>query len=169
MSYGYCEMCGRPVLRREMKIIYVENVRLSVCQSCYTRLARGDIAREIEESAKAREERPRPRAERRPEERVIEEYEVVQDYADRIRQAREKLGLTQKALADMVKESENTIKRIESGRLVPTIALARKLESVLSIKLLEPVVEAAQARLPNPAKMRELTLGDVVSLKKREK
>lgn len=169
MSYGYCEMCGRPVPRREMKIIYVENVRLSVCQSCYTRLTRGDIAKEIEESTKPREQRPKPRAERRPEDKVIEEYEVVQDYADRIRQAREKLGLTQKALADMVKESENTIKRIESGRLAPTIPLARKLESVLSIKLLEPVVEAAQARLPNPAKMRELTLGDVVSLKKREK
>ncbi|MEM2308634.1 MAG: TIGR00270 family protein, partial [Sulfolobales archaeon] len=60
-------------------------------------------------------------------------------------------------------------KRIESGRLVPTIVLARKLENALSIKLLEPVVEAAQARLPSPAKIKELTLGDVVSLKKREK
>lgn len=171
MSYGYCEMCGRPVLRREMRVIYVENVRLSVCQSCYSRLARGDIAKEIEEeTSRTRLQKSRTRATgKKPEEKVLEEYEVVPDYADRVKRAREKLGLTQKALADMVKESENTIKRIESGKLVPTIALARKLESVLSIKLLEPVVEAAQTRLPNPAKMRELTLGDVVSLKKREK
>ncbi|MEM0284632.1 MAG: multiprotein bridging factor aMBF1 [Sulfolobales archaeon] len=169
MSHGYCEMCGRLVLRREMKVIYVENVKLSVCQSCYSRLARGDVAREIEEATKAQTRRPRVSSDKKPEERVLDEYEVVPDYADRVRQAREKLGLTQKALADMVKESENTIKRIESGRLVPTIALARKLESVLSIKLLEPVVDSAQAQLPNPAKMKELTLGDVVSLKKREK
>ncbi|MEM0065545.1 MAG: multiprotein bridging factor aMBF1 [Sulfolobales archaeon] len=162
-------MCGRLVLRREMKVIYVENVKLSVCQSCYSRLARGDVAREIEEATKAQTRRPRVSSDKKPEERVLDEYEVVPDYADRVRQAREKLGLTQKALADMVKESENTIKRIESGRLVPTIALARKLESVLSIKLLEPVVDSAQAQLPNPAKMKELTLGDVVSLKKREK
>ncbi|MEM1892420.1 MAG: multiprotein bridging factor aMBF1 [Sulfolobales archaeon] len=162
-------MCGRLVLRREMKVIYVENVKLSVCQSCYSRLARGDVAREIEEATKAQTRRPRVSSDKKPEERVLDEYEVVPDYADRVRQARERLGLTQKALADMVKESENTIKRIESGRLVPTIALARKLESVLSIKLLEPVVDSAQAQLPNPAKMKELTLGDVVSLKKREK
>ncbi|MEM1650615.1 MAG: multiprotein bridging factor aMBF1 [Sulfolobales archaeon] len=162
-------MCGRLVLRREMKVIYVENVKLSVCQSCYSRLARGDVAREIEEATKAQTRRPRVSSDKKPEERVLDEYEVVPDYADRVRQAREKLGLTQKALADMVKESENTIKRIESGRLVPTIALARKLESVLSVKLLEPVVDSAQAQLPNPAKMKELTLGDVVSLKKREK
>lgn len=152
-----------------MKVIYVENVKLSVCQSCYSRLARGDVAREIEEATKAQTRRPRVSSDKKPEERVLDEYEVVPDYADRVRQARERLGLTQKALADMVKESENTIKRIESGRLVPTIALARKLESVLSIKLLEPVVDSAQAQLPNPAKMKELTLGDVVSLKKREK
>ncbi|MEM1881649.1 MAG: multiprotein bridging factor aMBF1 [Sulfolobales archaeon] len=162
-------MCGRLVLRREMKVIYVENVKLSVCQSCYSRLTRGDVAREIEEATKAQTRRPRVSSDKKPEERVLDEYEVVPDYADRVRQARERLGLTQKALADMVKESENTIKRIESGRLVPTIALARKLESVLSIKLLEPVVDSAQAQLPNPAKMKELTLGDVVSLKKREK
>ncbi|MEM1815054.1 MAG: multiprotein bridging factor aMBF1 [Sulfolobales archaeon] len=162
-------MCGRLVLRREMKVIYVENVKLSVCQSCYSRLARGDVAREIEEATKAQTRRPRVSSDKKPEERVLDEYEVVPDYADRVRQARERLGLTQKALADMVKESENTIKRIESGRLVPTIALARKLESVLSVKLLEPVVDSAQAQLPNPAKMKELTLGDVVSLKKREK
>ncbi len=169
MSYGYCETCGRPVPRRELRVIYVESVRLSVCPSCYTRLSRRDVAREMEEVSRARQQRPVPGTERRPEERILEEYEVVPDYAERVRQARERLGLTQKALAEMVKESEGTIKRIESGRLVPTIALARKLESVLSVKLLEPAVDAEQARLPSPTKMRELTLGDVVSLKKREK
>lgn len=163
-------MCGRSVLKRELKVMYVENVRLSVCSSCYSRLVRGDVAREIrEETAKTRPPRTSVKSVKKSEERVLEEYEVVPDYAERVKQARERLGLTQKALADMIKESENTIKRIESGRLVPTIALARRLEEVLSVKLLEPVVDAAETRLPNPAKMKELTLGDVVSLKKREK
>lgn len=153
-----------------MSVVYVENVRLSVCRLCYGKLVRRDIAKEIEvETSKARPAKPEPKTSKKPEERVLEEYEVVPDYANKIKEAREKLGLTQKALADMIRESENTIKRIESGRLVPTIALAKKLESVLSIKLLEPIVESAQTRLPNPAKVKELTLGDVVSLKKREK
>ncbi len=174
MSYGYCEMCGRPTPRREMKVIFVENVKLTVCSSCYTRVVRSDVAREIKE-ATATKEGPKPaRASSKPEPRsrereLLEEYEVVPDYAERVRQARERLGLTQKALADLVKESENTIKRIESGRLVPTIPLARKLEEVLSVKLLEPVVDSSAAALPSPTKMKELTLGDVVSVRKREK
>ncbi|MCS7099511.1 MAG: multiprotein bridging factor aMBF1 [Sulfolobales archaeon] len=163
-------MCGKPVARRDLKVIYVESVRLSICPSCYSRLVKGDVVREIkEEAARTRSQKASARPVKKSEERVLEEYEVVSNYAERVKQARERLGLTQKALADMVRESENTIKRIESGRLVPTIALARKLEEVLSIKLLEPVVDTAEARLPSPAKMKELTLGDVVSLKKREK
>lgn len=174
MSYSYCEMCGRPTLRREMKVIFVENVKLTVCPSCYSRVVRSDVAREIKEVAAARRSpepaRPTTRPEPRSREReLLEEYEVVPDYAERIRQARERLGLTQKALADLVKESENTIKRIESGRLVPTIPLAKKLEEVLSIKLLEPIVDSPAAALPSPTKMREITLGDIVSIRKREK
>jgi len=170
VSYAYCEMCGRPAPRREMKVVYVENVKLTVCQSCYSRLVKGDIAREIkEEVSKAPVRRERPKMERKPEDRALEEYEVVPDFAERVRQARERLGLTQKALADLVKESENTIKRIEAGRLVPTIELARRLESVLMVKLLEPVVDRAEAYLPSPSKVKDVTLGDVVILKKREK
>lgn len=153
-----------------MKVVYVENVRLSVCQTCYSRLVRSEIAKEIKEAtSRTPTRKPRARAERKSEERILEEYEVVPDYSERVRKAREALGLTQKALAEMVKESENTIKRIESGRLVPTIDLARRLESVLSIKLLEPVVDTAQAYFPSPSKMKDITLGDVVSLRKREK
>jgi len=174
VSYGYCEVCGRPTPRREMKVILTENVKLSICPACYSRVVRSDVAREIKEVATVRRGPEPARATARPEPRgrereLLEGYEVVPDYAERIRQARERLGLTQKALADLVKESENTIKRIESGRLVPTIPLARKLEEVLSVKLLEPIVDSPAAALPSPAKMRELTLGDVVSIRKREK
>jgi len=170
VSYAYCEMCGRPAPKREMKVVYVESVRLTVCQSCYSRLVRGDIAKEIkEETSRVSTRVEKPRTERKPGDRVLEEYEVVPDFAERVRQAREKLGLTQKALADLVKESENTIKRIEAGRLVPTIELARRLENVLMVKLLEPVVDKAEAYIPSPSKVRDVTLGDVVVLKKREK
>jgi len=155
-------------------VIFVESVKLSVCPSCYSRVVRSDVAKEIKEVTAAKGSPKSARASSKPELRsrereLFEEYEVVPDYAERVKQARERLGLTQKALADLVKESENTIKRIESGRLVPTIPLARKLEEVLSIKLLEPIVDSLAAALPSPTKMRELTLGDIVSIRKREK
>ncbi|MFN3268631.1 MAG: multiprotein-bridging factor 1 family protein, partial [Zestosphaera sp.] len=95
---------------------------------------------------------------------------VVPDYHERVRKAREKLGWTQKVLANAVKESENVIKRIEAGRLVPSIELARKLENILKIQLLEPVVETRVNTTKTLSKgSAGLTIGDVMVLRKEEK
>ena len=101
--------------------------------------------------------------------RLLESYEVVEDYAERIRRARMRLGWSQKVLAIKVRESENTIKRIEAGKLRPTIELARRLEEVLGIKLLEPAVDklisgGEGGRLPGLY----ATLGEIVNIRKKE-
>lgn len=75
-------------------------------------------------------------------------------------------------LAEAVKEGENVIKRIEAGRLVPSIDLARRLEQVLGIKLLEPVVESTFESYQSFSRSRvskELTLGDIVAIRKKER
>jgi putative transcription factor len=98
---------------------------------------------------------------------AVERYEVVDDYAERVRRARQRLGLTQKELAQRVKVSENVIKRIEAGTLVPTIDLARRLERVLGVKLLEPVVEE-ETEVGSTKRGREefyLTLGDIAEIR----
>ncbi len=92
-----------------------------------------------------------------------ESIEVVEDYAERIRSAREALGWTKEILAERVKEKVSVIRRIEAGEMVPPISLARKLESILKIKLLEPSL------YPYPQKKFtqkfELTLGDIAKIK----
>jgi len=172
----YCEMCGRPVRRREAKIVFVEGARLTLCGSCYSKVSRGALASEIKE-ATAKPTKPqtvsKPAETSKtppPPKRIsLEEYEVVSDYAERIRKAREKLGWTQKVLAEAVKESENVIKRVEAGRLTPSVDLALKLEKVLGIKLLEPIadVEVTSQNITSKPK-KDLTLGDVVVIRKRE-
>ena len=166
----YCEMCGRPIRRKDAHIVYIDGVKLLLCPDCYNKVVRRNIGVRIKEVRKTKPQpktlaRPKPRREK------LEGLEVVEDFAVRIRRARERLGWTQRVLAESVRESEKVIKRIESNRLTPTIELARKLEKALNIKLLEPTVESglegslSTGRYPG----KELTLGDVVSIRRGRK
>jgi len=174
----HCEMCGRPMRKRDSKVVYIEGARLVLCPQCYSRVAKRAVKEEVKNTSTAKGTSKRANITkphtptRRPARRKpkLENYEVVEDYAKRVREARERLGWTQRTLAEAVKESENVIKRIESGRLTPTIELAMRLEKVLGIKLLEPIVDsdfagALSGGIGNPSK--ELTLGDIVSIRRR--
>ncbi|MEB3756869.1 MAG: multiprotein bridging factor aMBF1 [Desulfurococcales archaeon] len=166
-----CELCGRPIYGKAYKVV-VEGVELTVCASCYLKLLKDkglakktrkdspNKGRIIESKMSVSRSRPRRRA---------ENYDVVEDYAKRIREARERLGLTRADLARRVQEREVTLGKIETGRLMPTIDLARRLERVLKIKLLEPVVDDEEQEIANkPSGKSVLTLGDIAVLKKDE-
>ena len=86
----------------------------------------------------------------------------MEDYADIVRKAREEMGLTRGVLARMIGEKESTIKRIEDGRLIPSINLARKLEKILKIKLLQPVGEEEVEFTGEEA---YITFGDIVEFR----
>ena len=61
--------------------------------------------------------------------------EVVQDYDDRIRDARESEGLTQEELADQLNEKASLIRKLERGDVLPSDTIQRKLERSLGIEL----------------------------------
>ena len=67
----------------------------------------------------------------------IEELDVVEDYANLIKNKREEMQMTQDDLAKKIFERKNVLSNIERGELLPDIITARKLEKVLNIKLLE--------------------------------
>ncbi len=97
--------------------------------------------------------------------REAERFEVVSDYSSRVRRARERLGYTQRDLAMKAKIAESVIRRIELGELTPSIDLARKLERVLGIKLLEPVVETEEELGSSKKSDLYLTLGDIAEFR----
>lgn len=170
-DYVYCEMCGSPVRRREAKIVYIEGARLVLCPYCYAKVAKRAVAAEVKELTRPKIKRPPVRsapAKRSPPRKMLDDLEVVPDYANRIRKARERLGWSQRVLAEAIGESENVIKRMEAGRLTPSIDQARRLEKVLNIKLLEPIVdsEPASAFLSGGIS-KDLTLGDIASIRKK--
>lgn len=95
--------------------------------------------------------------------------EVVEDYSEKIRQAREKLGLSHEDLGMKINEKANVLRKIETRKLSPNNLLVSKLERTLKIKLLVPVAdEKIPQNLPKSAS-RELTLGDLIKVDKKGK
>jgi len=162
-----CEMCGSPIVGGSFKVV-VEGVTLTVCSRCYRRLtASKNVLPSKRDTVtvkpKPKPVKPKPRTSRF----IREEYEVVEDYAKRVKKAREELGWTHAVLAQKVRESENVIRRIEAGKLIPTIDLARRLERVLKIKLLQPTIEPIPESYSEGGEL-ELTLGDVANIRRRK-
>lgn len=161
MSY-YCEMCGRELDARTAKKAVVEGSLLILCQDCYSRLSKTTTVRELpKQPARAT---PPPVTTPRRQSRPVEELEIVEDYATRIKSARESLGWTQDVLAQKVGESVLTIKRIEGGKLKPSVELARRLERVLGIKLLEPIVKEDKYISIDSGRPEHLTIGDLINV-----
>jgi putative transcription factor len=171
-----CEMCGKEISLRASVEVKIEGAVLRLCPSCYARYTVGRASRaRQDDKAKASTpmQKPQPRVgsmqQLKPRKEKIERYEIVKDYSEKIRRAREATGLSTRDLANMIKESENIVKRIESGRLVPPIDLARRIENVLKIQLVVPSVdqELEESKAPKQV-FADLTLGDIIQIRKRE-
>jgi len=96
--------------------------------------------------------------------------ELVQDFHNVIREAREKLGLSHEDLGKRINEKVSLLKKIETGKMTPDNNLATRLEHTLKIKLIvltkeEKVPEAKIPKAPN----RELTLGDLIKMEDKDK
>jgi putative transcription factor len=147
-----CEICGRPI-KGKGRQIFVENAKLTVCKNC----ARYGTAVK---------QKPQKSIQKVISRKKREDYEVREDYSSMVRKAREKQGLTQKELAKQINEKESVIHRVETGHMRPSRKLARKLEHALEIKLLEKVSEP---EIPHRRRHSdELTIGDIIRIKKRE-
>jgi putative transcription factor len=93
--------------------------------------------------------------------------EVVEGYDSKIRQAREKLGLSHEELGKKISEKASVLRKIETGKMTPNNMLVTKLEHALKIKLLVPVAEEEITQGIPKSPNRELTLGDLMQLNKK--
>jgi putative transcription factor len=87
--------------------------------------------------------------------------DVLPDYNKIIRQAREKMGITAKELAEKIMEKQTFVERVENGKMLPSDSLTKKLEKFLGIKLKGIVSggEDVHSNLPTA------TLGDLAEVK----
>jgi len=145
---GTCELCGKdaPLINA-----LVEGTQMNVCQPC------GKFGKVIQKPFAHFAKQPLAK-----EPEVVEV--VVSDYAQRIRSAREKSGKTQKEFAMMLNEKESIIHKIENSMFVPPISMAKKLEKLLKIKLVE--IEEEEKTETAKKSSGPLTIGDILNLKK---
>lgn len=150
-----CELCGKPITGKPTKV-WIEGAQLTVCHRCtrYGSIVKPAIKRVSHQPPKRRELRLES-----------EDKVLVDNYNVLIRQARESMGLTQADLARLISEKESIIRRLESGRMAPTLELAKKLEKALKVKLYEEVRQ--EQEVPRPQSL-ELTLGDVAVIRERK-
>jgi putative transcription factor len=162
-----CEVCGRKIHTEPITAV-IEGARLTVCLECSKH---GKIVTQDEYTPKAKlagkttAHIPLMTQKKKPEVKVEITQEIVQDYSIKVRQAREKLGLTHEALGKKINEKSSVIGKIETGKMTPNNILATKLEHALKIKLLAPITEekAAIPQTPKTAN-HEMTLGDLIQV-----
>ena len=156
-----CELCGAEVPRTKM--VTVESTPMMVCSNC---VKFGDqtgvpirkqpgVPAEILRRLEARKRRMTTRDIYSGESEVV----LVDDYADRIRRAREKKGWKQVELGAKVNERASIIAKLESGEMIPPDSMITKLEKTLEIKLKEKI--ETQAPKTSTSSSRPLTLGDL--------
>ncbi|MFB6179336.1 MAG: multiprotein bridging factor aMBF1 [Halorientalis sp.] len=91
--------------------------------------------------------------------------EVVQDYDDRIRTARESAGLSQKELANQLNEKASLIRKLEQGDTLPSDKVQHKLERALDIDLTEAGGSSEDTDWSSDSSSGTMTLGDKVQRK----
>ncbi len=162
----YCEICGK---RIEGRPIYadVDGSHMYLCFECYEKLSRSGLAKPVRESGGGHRGFKAPTMKARRRRRAsLELYDLVEDYAERIRAAIEAKGWSTAVLAQKLRISESMLRKIESGKVKPSIELARRIESLLKVKLLEPVVDEESYYSDEDEDY--LTFGDIVVVKRDE-
>ncbi|WEL17392.1 Putative transcription factor [Halorhabdus sp. SVX81] len=91
--------------------------------------------------------------------------ELVQDFDQRIRSAREQTDMSQEDLADQLNEKASLIRKLERGDHLPSDEVQTKLERELDIELTESGGTEEDADWDSGSAVGEYTLGDVVERK----
>ncbi|MBU4031504.1 MAG: TIGR00270 family protein [Candidatus Thermoplasmatota archaeon] len=163
-----CEMCGTEVPRT--KLVMVEGAAVGVCQRC-EKFASSPAVKTKDGAVVLPDvaERLDTREKRRKERDIYEptgEKELAVDYSQRIRVARQKLGMNQEELGRLINEKKGVIVNIENGTMIPNDKLIGTLERTLKISLREVVEDSGEIKKAEYS--RGLTLGDFIKTEKKK-
>ena len=149
-----CDLCGKADERLFMTLI--EGVELNVCSDCSKF---GKVIASVHRPS-PKEQHMKFAQQNNPQEKEEKIELLVENYADLIKKKRESMGLSQKDFALKINEKESAIHKIETGIFHPSIALAKRLEKFLGIKLIEEHQETHE-KFKKP-KEEGFTLGDFI-------
>ncbi|MBS7619744.1 TIGR00270 family protein [Candidatus Bathyarchaeota archaeon] len=149
-----CEVCGKEIRGPPFRKV-IEGAKVIVCAQC---APFGDS-----EWSPAK---PKPQVSSKPTRRsefeLLEKLTLVEDYGDRIRQARQKASMSIEELAKKLSEKESVVKKLEKQELVPNDELIKKIKNVLKVDLLEPAETVKSPKTPKPSE--GIALGDLIKI-----
>lgn len=145
-----CNLCGQDF--KELNKAEVEGTIIDVCNNCLK------FGRKVEVPQQTY------KINRKVEFKSLEQEDltIVSGYGERMKKARESIGLTRIELASKMKEKQSVIKRLEEEKMEPDEKLMKRIEKILKISLSEQYKEAKMSR---SGKKENLTVGDVISVK----
>lgn len=169
-----CEVCGQKIMGKAKKVI-IEGANLIVCQNC----SKFGDSLNITTTQPQKPKKPKiagaqkiravkkPRTNFSAKSLISPSHELVDNYMDKIRKARQEKGLSYEELANKINERVSIIKKVETGKMHPTQKLARKLEKELQINLYAQL-DSKSLAIGSKESRKGLTLGDVVNIKKKK-
>lgn len=169
-----CPICGGVIWGRGQKVI-IEGAKLTVCDSCAQHGEKVQRKKNTSTPNKDFQRKPKGRQKRTiPKMRKdsFDDFELVSDYAQRIRKARAKTGMNQDKFAQNINEKPSLLRRIESGKAKPTIQLAKKIQKEYNIQLLKEKDITSESSTNYKKYLKSSkgsSLGDIAFIKKKDK
>jgi len=139
-----CEVCGSP-LRASPNRVLIDGATMIVCNNCAKLGKPLGPAAPVQGRVNPVQNALRTMAQR-PIQPIEVEFDVDPEYYLKIRQAREKLGLSQEQLGQLLSEKPSVIRMVESKKLKPDLTLTRKFMHQLKINLLVSLSELEGGR-----------------------
>ncbi len=166
-----CEVCGHKIHDDPITAV-IEGAKLTVCIECSKH---GKVIHESEmviPKQAALLKKPQAPITMVQKKTMIPSVnitqEITEDYAIKIKVAREKLALSHEELGKKINEKASVLRNLESGKMAPNNQLASKLEHMLKIKLLVPISEEKVPPPTSRSSNQEMTLGDLIEIEKSE-
>lgn len=162
-----CELCGRE--SSECKLASVDNVKMMVCPTC---LRHGKAVRIPSSESRGPADVSKGMAKRAKQRKKKDVYEkmttvLVDDWNQKVQQARQKMGWSREDLGFRVGEPTVTMAKIENGDLRPSDEVIKKLEKELDISLMEEVKETVKSSQGSNTRQ-GLTIGDLLKTEKEK-
>lgn len=155
-----CEVCGIKILGKTFRAT-IEGANLIVCKKCSKH---GKILPQIATSKPSNLLITKVQSKQKFRREV---KELLENFAIKIRQARERKGVSHEDLGKKINEKVSVLKKIEIGKMKPNNKLAEKLERALKVKLFIPSSDISQKKIPTPVNP-PVTFGDLIQLTKKK-
>ncbi len=165
-----CPICGSIIWGKGQRVL-LEGAKITVCYNCAQhgiKINKPPSSTQIKKSySYDKNHSPKRQVVKKD---FVDDLEIIPDYAKKIRNKRNSLGLNQDQFAQKLNEKPSLLRRIEAGKAEPNIKLAKKIEDVYKIKILKKTDEI-EANVQNNQYMKRSTgtsLGDIAFIKKKK-